>query len=45
MVGCGGPEITDYKQFLLWVGVVVLTELFLTVSTLGGLGGLEITDF
>ena len=28
-----------------WEGVVVLKELILTVSTLGGCGGLERTDF
>ena len=32
-------------KFLLWEGVVVLKELILTVSTLGGCGGLERTDF
>ena len=33
-------------RFLHWVGVVVLKELILTVSTLGGgCGGLERTDF
>ena len=31
--------------FLLWEGVVVLKEMILTVSTLGGFGGLERTDF
>ena len=25
--GCGGLERTDFSQFLLWEGVVVLTEL------------------
>ena len=25
--GCGGLERTDFKQFLLWVDVVVLKEL------------------
>ena len=25
--GCGGLERTDFKQFLLWEEVVVLTEL------------------
>ena len=25
--GCGGLERTDFKQFLLWEGVVVLKEL------------------
>ena len=33
--GCGGLEITDFQQFLLWD----------IVSTLRGCGGLEITDF
>ena len=33
-------------KFPLWNGMVVLKELiFLTVSTLGGFGGLERTDF
>ena len=27
--GCGGLERTDFKQFLLWEGVVVLKELIL----------------
>ena len=31
--------------FLLWEGVVVLKELILTVSTLGGCDALERTDF
>ena len=26
---CGGHERTDFKQFLLWEGVVVLKELIL----------------
>ena len=69
--GCGGLERTDFEQFLLWEGVVVLKELILnsfyfertvfeqnlggsgwswknwfwTVSTLGGCGGPESTDF
>ena len=43
--GCGGLERTDFSQFLLWEGVVVLKELIFTVSTLGGCGGLERTDF
>ena len=30
---------------LLWEGVVVLKELLLTVSTLGGCGSFERTDF
>ena len=34
-----------FKQFLLWEVVVVLKELILTVSTLGGGGGLERTGF
>ena len=29
-------ERTDFKQFLLWEGVVVLKELVFTISTLGG---------
>ena len=60
--GCGCLEGTDFYQFLLWVGMVVLKELsfnrfyfgrvwwsskkwLLTVSTLGGCGGLEETIF
>ena len=35
----------DFQQFLLWEGVVVMKELILTVSTLGGRGGLERTHF
>ena len=27
--GCGGLERTDFEQFLLWEGVVVLKELIL----------------
>ena len=42
---CGGPERTDFLQFLLLEGVVVLQELILTVSNLGGCGGLERTHF
>ena len=34
-----------FWQFLLWEGALVLKELILTVSTLGGCGGLERTDF
>ena len=46
MGGCGGLERTDFEQFLLWEGVVVLKELdFKLVSTLGGCGSLERTDF
>ena len=44
--GYGGLERTDVSQFLLWEGVMVLTELIsLTVSMLGGCGGLDRTDF
>ena len=32
-----------FLQFLVWDGVVVLKELILTNSTLGGCGGLEKT--
>ena len=28
--GCGGLEKTDFSQFLLWEGVVVLKELILS---------------
>ena len=45
MGGCGGLERTDFEQFLLWEGVVVLKELIFHSSTLGGCGGLERTDF
>ena len=45
MGGCGGLERTDFSQFLLWEGVVVLKELIFTVSTLGGCAGLEGTYF
>ena len=34
-----------FNSFYLQEGVVVLKELILTVSTLGGCGGLERTDF
>ena len=34
-----------FLQFLLCDGVVVLKELISTVSTLGGCGGLERTQF
>ena len=34
-----------FNSFYIWEGVVVLKELILTVSTLGGCGGLERTDF
>ena len=42
---CGGLERTDFKQFLLWEGVVVLKELVFYYFYLGRCGGLEITDF
>ena len=45
MGGCGGLEITDFGQFLLWEGVAVMKELILTVPFLGECGGLERTDF
>ena len=45
MGGCGGTERTNFYQFLLWKGVVVLKELILTVSTIGGCDGPERTDF
>ena len=44
MAGCGGLGRTDFLQFLLWEGVVVLKELILTISTVGGFGGLKRTD-
>ena len=34
-----------FNQFLLWEGVLVLIELTLTVSNLGGCNGLERTNF
>ena len=34
-----------FNSFYYWEVVVVLKELILTVSTLGGCGGLERTDF
>ena len=40
--GCVGFERTDFQQFLLWEGVVILEELILTLSTLGMSGGLEL---
>ena len=45
MGGCDSLERTRFKQFLLWECVVVLKELILTVSTLGGCGSLERSDF
>ena len=33
---CGSLERTDFNSFYLWEGVVVLIELILIVSTLGG---------
>ena len=32
----GGPESTDFKQLILWMGVVFLKELLLIVSTSEG---------
>ena len=43
--GYGGLERTDFKQFLLWEGVVVLKELILSSLYFGGCGSLERTDF
>ena len=40
LVWCGGLERTDFSQFLCWEGVVVLKELILIISTLGGCDGL-----
>ena len=42
---CGGLGRTDFDQFPLWVGVVVLNELIFTVSTFRGCGDLERTHF
>ena len=36
---CGSLERTDFNSFYLWEGVVVLTELILTVSTFGKVWG------
>ena len=33
--GCGGPDRTNFKQFLLWAGVVVFKELILNSFYLG----------
>ena len=43
--GCGGLERTDFEQFLLWEGMVVLKEFILNRFYFGGCGGLERTDF
>ena len=43
--GCGGLERTDFQQFLLQVGVVVLKELILIVDTSAAFSGLERADF
>ena len=43
--GYAGSDRTNFKQFLLWAGMVVLKELIFTVSTLGGCGGPDRTDF
>ena len=45
MEGCGAPERSDFYQFLLLVGVVVLKEEIFNSSALGICGGLKITDF
>ena len=42
---CGGLERTDFQQFLILEGVVVLKEHILTVSMLGGCGAFERTEF
>ena len=42
---CGGLERTDFEQFLLWDGVVVLKELILNSFYFWRCGGLERTDF
>ena len=42
---CGGPERTDFEQFLLWEGLGSWKNWFWTVSTLGLCGGLGRTDF
>ena len=43
--GCRSLERTDFEQFILWEGVVVLKGLIWTVWILRGCGGLERTDF
>ena len=43
--GCGGLRRTDFKQFLLWEGVVVLKELILISFYFRKCGGLERTVF
>ena len=46
MEECGGLDRTDFKQFPIWEGVVVLTEMvFFTVSHLVWCGGLVRIDF
>ena len=45
MEGCGALERTDFYQFLIWEGVVILIKLILAVSTLGWYGGPERTHF
>ena len=43
---CGGLEGTDIQHgFYFMRGVVVMKELMLTISTLGGCGGLESIEF
>ena len=46
MGGCGGLERTDFEQFLLWEGVMVLNELILNSFYFERVcGALERTDF
>ena len=43
--GCGSLEKTDFYQFLLWKGLVVLKELIFYSVSLGSCGVLERTVF
>ena len=43
--GCGGLERTDFNQFLILEGVVVLKELIFNSFYVGRCGGLERMDF
>ena len=42
--GYGGLERTDFKQFLLWEGMVVLTELIFNSFYVGRVWWSERTD-
>ena len=45
MGGCGGPDRTDFSQFLLWEGVVVLQELIFHSFHFGESDGPDRTNF